>query len=121
MGALRIVASVVPFSFTPTAWTAMSISLVMRAFGALALSQRRKSLRTAFNAARSDLTLALAKSIFLALAGRVRGEVASGAPLSWTMADPLSSVEAGGEAAGTIGYQSEGQEHGGQHGHRSAA
>ncbi len=81
----------------------MSISLVMRAFGAFALSQRRKSSRTAFSAARSAFTVAFAKSIFLALAGRVFGDVASGAPLSWTMADALSIVDAAGAAAGTIG------------------
>src|SRR6266542_2625493 len=73
-------------SLTATALSEMSYSLVTLAVGALARSHALKSLRSADSRARSDRTASLEKSIFLPWAGRVRGEVLNGSPLSWTSA-----------------------------------
>jgi hypothetical protein len=91
VGAAAIVASAVPLSFTATALSEISYSLVILAAGAFVRSHRLKSFRPAFNWARYDLTALLLKSIFLPCGGLVLGLVLIGAPLSWTTALVLST------------------------------
>jgi hypothetical protein len=92
IGAAAIVASDVPFSFTATALSEISYSLVTLAAGAFVRSHRLNWFRPAFNWARYDLTALLLKSIFLPCAGFVPGFVLIGSPLSWTTALVLSTL-----------------------------
>ena len=55
----------------------------------VALSHCLNSLRVAASRARSDFTLALLKSIFLPLAGRVLADTDNGSPASWTSAESV--------------------------------
>ena len=94
IGAARKVSSDVPLSSTDTVCSAMSVSFVTRAAGAFARSQARKSLRVWARAARWLRTALLEKSMRAPCPGLVRGDTDNGSPVSWTKAEPLSTVAA---------------------------